>query len=552
MPQLSGSNRNQLQLLSLETLISADNPVRVLDAYVSSLDLPSLGFEEKGQQEDGRPAYGCSVLLKLYLYGYHNRIRSSRGLATECERNIELWWLLEELRPKYKTIADFRKLHSSALKSLFVAFSKFCLGLDLYGGERIAVDGSKFGGQNSKKNNYSSKKLDQHLSYLSEKADSYLAQLNALDEQESEAESALEAAESRSKIEQKLAQVQEREEKYEGLKEELKASCEKQVSTTDPDARLLATSGQGGTVGYNVQSSVDSKHCMVAHFEVSNQTDHHALTRMCKESKEILEVEEIDALADQGYHTGVELQACAEAGIRTFVAPKSRVSAKGLYDKDAFVYQREEDQYICPNGQALSSSGTWRVKNAKELVKPYRVKTYKLPSQICMECPLKTQCLTEKMIQNKKAKLIERAEYETALENNQRRVKQNRDYYKQRQAMVEHPFGTIKRQWGYTHSLMKTISKVEADFALIFLTYNLKRAISILGVKQLIEKIKEGQKQDPFKYQAIRPLIAFAKARYEGRKVTKQSLSRWTCTLKSIQIKPQRTIFEDLRGFCTL
>lgn len=483
MALLAGSDRNQLQFFALEEIISQDNPVRVIDALVDSIDPAALGFVLTGTSTEGRNAYGPSVLLKLYLYGYLNRIRSSRKLEAECVRNIELWWLLKELKPKYKTIADFRKNNPKALHAFFKQFNRFLNSQDLYGREVIAVDGSKFRAQNSKKNNFNADKIRRQKNYLLEKSEEYLSRLEASDSEEE-----------RRAVELKLQKQQDRLEKYDELQGRLEQSNERQISTSDPDARALPKHMGIVEVGYNVQSAVDAKHGLIVHFEVTNVKDDHALAgpaRAAKKQLGLKKEEVLKVLADKGYHTGSQIKKCIEENIETYIAEKQRSDKKQPgFKKQDFLYVKEHDEYICPEGHHMQTNGNWYVKNRGKGRTEYRVKVYKLPFHVCNCCPHRVICSGEANLKNSKGRPIERSEYDPDLEANHKRLQGNPKLYRRRQEIVEHPFGTIKRQWGYDHTLMKGMEKVSADFALIFTCYNLKRALSIIGAKGLIRRLK--------------------------------------------------------------
>jgi transposase len=489
MPVLSKTNRDQIQFLSWETFIAADHPVRVIDAFVDYFDLSALGFEHKGKSHEGRPAFGCDVLLKLYIYGYLNRIRSSRQLAKACSCNVELFWLLHQSHPCYKTIADFRKDNTKALRDMFRQFNAFLKGEGLLQSDTVAIDSVKIGAQNSKKNNYNEKKVKQHLTYLDQQVDQYLRELTQLDQEEqTEEEQILEVA-------QKLDQLIERKKKYEGLKEDLKEARSKgetQVSTSDPDARALPKKMNIVEVAYNIQTSVEADDKLITNFEVTNKNDTNALSSAAIEAKRVLGKDKLKALADKGYDTGIEHQICDENGIETYVAPRQKNTSKKHpdYVKEKFVYDPDLDSYQCPAGQELKTNGNQYKKNSTDYRKVYRVKVYKLPFEICNSCSHKLDCAGAANLKNSKGRPIERSEYEDVLEANRERVRLNKEFYRKRQQIVEHPFGTIKRQWGYHYTLMKTKKKVEAEMSLIFTCYNLRRSMSIFGVKDLIKRLK--------------------------------------------------------------
>jgi transposase len=487
MPVQVGQDRGQIQFYSLDSLIEADNEVRAIEALVDKVPLEGLGFKVKGKSREGRPAFSARMLLKLYVYGYRNRVRSSRQLERACGRNVELWWLLNYQRPCYKVIADFRKDNASALRKAFRYFNKLYLEWGLFGGELAAIDGTKIRAQNSRKNNYNEAKIERHLDYIDNELETYFEEADLLDGQESE-----EAQQRIEEVSNAVDGLMLRRHGYEQLAAELEASGERQISSTDPDARALPMRMGIVEVGYNVQSAVDSKHCLVAHYEAANEKDDMLLSQMAAETKEALGAESLEVLADKGYHAGVELKACEEAGITAYVSPKEAVNPKKeeAYQKSKFEYDSELDIYTCPEGKELKSNGKWYEKNKGKHRRSYRFKRYQSPFSVCSACPVRDKCLGAKQAEYRHGRAIERSEYEGYIEANAERVKGAREKYRRRQAMVEHPFGTIKRHWGYGHTLLKGKKKVNGEFALIFSCYNFSRIVSILGVKGLISKAR--------------------------------------------------------------
>ena len=488
MPLIQKQNRDQIQMLSLDMFIEQENAVRVIDLFVDVTDMEGLGFQIKGQSEEGRPAYEAQSLLKLFIYGYLNRIRSGRQLAKACKNNVELWWLLQGLRPKYRTINEFRKNNVQALKKLFTAFNAFLLGQDVFSDDVVAIDGSKFGAQNSKKNNYNEKKIDQHLRHVEKEINEYLSQMELVDEIDiGEEEQALDIAE-------KLNQLSSRKEKYTHLNNELKDQREigeSQVSTTDPDARALPKKMNIVEMAYNVQTAVEAKNKFIVAMEVTNKNDTYALSNMAIKAKKALELDELKVLADKGYDTGLELHNCIESNIETYVAPKKRANKNAKrFTKDQFVYDVDKDEYICPAGQCLKTNGSWYIKGNKQHRKPYRVQHYKITFKTCNNCSRRDQCIGANSIKHRHGKYIERSEYQNAIDENIERVHLNKELYRQRQSIVEHPYGTIKRGWGFGYTLLKTKRKVSGEFALIFTCYNLRRSLSIWGVTELMERLK--------------------------------------------------------------
>ena len=478
MAHQSGTDRQQMFFFSLEDHIGSDHPVRAIDAFVDSLDLSALGFQKTQAKRTGSPPFHPGDLLKLYIYGYLNKVRSSQGLARECERNVELWWLLKGLRPKYRTIAAFRADHPTALQGVFRQFVTLLDQLNLLGKEILALDGSKFRAQNSKKNNYNQKKIDRHKAYYDDLIKGYFQALEQADEWADKKE-----------IHQQIDHAEARRSKYEELEEQLAEQQTDQLSSVDEDSRAMIVRRQIVEVGYNVQAVVDAEHNLVVSCEATQHNDTHALGKMVKQTKEQLELQEeegFDLLADKGYHTGRELAECEAQGVVPYVAPpKHSQSNKGVpaagYRSSDFAYYADRDAYVCPQGYWLTTTGTLTTKGKHN----YRIKTYKAGAKRCRSCPAFGRCTTAK-----NGRVIERSEYQDAIERNAERVNRKQELYRRRQAIVEHPFGTIKRGWGYDHTLLKGLQKVNGEMALIFLSYNLRRSLSILGVTGLIEALK--------------------------------------------------------------
>ncbi|NTW17097.1 MAG: IS1182 family transposase [Syntrophaceae bacterium] len=480
MAHRTGVIRNQLLLLppSLDELIGEDNPVRIIDVFVNALDLEKAGFSHSIPAELGCPPFNPADMLKLYLYGYSNRIRSSRKLEKECVRNIELIWLLNKLQPKYRTIAYFRANNSKALKEVFRQFIVMIKRWDLISGDLLSVDGSKFRAVNSKKNNYNQRKIERHLKYIDEKVDEYLNELEKNDHEEQ--------GERRVKVKECLQQLEKRRQKYLELEEHLKKMGEEQVSTTDPEAKQLMIRGQITEVAYNAQVTVDSKHNLVIDTLAINSNDRKILSTMGSRAKQIIEKENIELLADKGYHNGEELQKCELMNIKTYVAPQETTCGEKIptedYRGDKFTYNVQDDCYTCPEGEVLTTSGRWFKKTSRKHVIP--IKQYK--TKACRECTKRKLC-TKSPIQ--RGRVLERSEYQDAVYANNQRVQQETEKYRRRQMMSEHPFGVVKRQWGYDHVLMKGLQKVDTEISLMFLCYDLKRVMNIMGFKGFIEAI---------------------------------------------------------------
>lgn len=479
MQHITGIARNQMVFTSLEDSISEDNSVRFVDAFVENIDLKALGFELQMLKTEGRPSFSTQTFLKIYLYGYLNGLRSSRKLEKECVRNIELQWLLFGLVPNYHSISDFRKNNPSGLKKLFKVFVSFLKDADLIAGEIIAIDGTKSRAHNSKKANFSQKKIDKHLAYIDEKSQEYLDQLAQNDVQEN--------SEKISNIQAKIERLKTNRIKYELLETKLKTSGEPQISTTDEDSRALLVQGQVVEVSYNIQAAVDDRYNLVVATHTINRNDRNALSAIAVETKENLGVETFTALVDKGYHNGREIEKCREQNISTIVAYPTLVSSKeGGTTKDYlvtnFVYDEASDTYQCPQGKILNTTGRWH--NKKRERDSYQFKKYRTPA--CKECPVQSLCTSRADGRRE----IERSQYSGAVEENNQRYRDNGQLYRKRQEINEHIFGTIKRQWGYNHTNLSGLEKVNGEHSLIMLVYNIKRAINILGVPDLIAKLK--------------------------------------------------------------
>jgi len=426
----------------------------------------------------------------LYLYGYLNKIRSSRKLEKECSRNIELQWLLQGLQPNYHTIADFRKMHAVPLQSMFRLYVQFLGDADLLGKTTIGIDGSKFKAVNSKKNNYNQKKIDKHRQFIEDKTAKYLQDLDELDKQENAADSD-ELQLKKEKITQGLAKLKERTIKYDTLQQQLDNTTDKQISTTDGDSRSIIIVKSIVEVAYNTQNAVDDKHNLIVHTQATNTNDGKALHKAATQAKENLQLQKQDELmilADKGYHTGAELQECQQENMITHVAYKEQPSVKHIANEflaESFNYDKATDSYTCPAGAVLTSLGTWHNKKGEVHETSYRFKTYR--TNACKTCTLKHQCT------KLPKRIIQRSEYQDAVDINDNNIKQNPQYYKRRQAIVEHPFGSIKRHWGYTHTLLKGLQKVNGEMNLIMFCYNFMRTKNILGFEKMLQTIKNWQ-----------------------------------------------------------
>ena len=480
MQHITGIARNQMVFTSLEDPIFKDNPVRFIDAFVENIDLKTLGFELRTLKNEGRPSFDTKIFLKIYLYGYLNGLRSSRKLEKECLRNIELQWLLCGLLPNYHSISDFRKDNPSSLKKLFKVFVSFLKDADLIAGETIAIDGTKSRAHNSKKANFNQKKIDRHLAYIEEKTQEYLDELAQNDASENSI--------TITKIQEKIERLKTNKIKYELLETKLKESGEPQISTTDEDSRALLVQGVVVEVSYNIQAAVDDKHNLVVATHTINRNDRNALSAIAIEAKENLEVETFTALVDKGYHNGREITNCKEANITTIVAnPEVVNSNKNGTTQDYlvanFVYDSATDSYQCPQGETLKTTGKWHKKSGRTEQSGYQFKKDRTPA--CKECPVKHLCTARPA-----GREIDRSEYADAVEENNQRYRENGQLYRRRQEINEHIFGTIKRQWGYNHTNLTGLEKVNGEHSLIMLVYNIKRAMNILGVPDLIAKLR--------------------------------------------------------------
>jgi len=490
MQFIQGTNRHQSYFSTLEQQVATDNAVRLIDAFIDKLDLEKLGFTKIVPKSEGRPPFGPQVLLKMYLYGYLNKIRSSRKLERESSRNIELQWLLQNLQPNYHTIADFRKLYAAGLQSMFKLYVQFLSDAGLLGKTTIAVDGSKFKAVNSRKNNYNQKKIDKHQQFIADKTATYLQELDELDKQEQTTGNE-ELQIKNAKVTQGLAKLKERTIKYDTLQELLNNTTDKQISTTDADSRSIIIVKNIVEVAYNTQNAVDDKHNLIVHTQATNINDGKALHNAATQARENLQLQKEDelmVLADKGYHTGAELHECQQENMITHVAYKEQPSVKHIAQEflsENFSYNKTTDSYICPAGAVLTSLGTWHNKKGEANETSYRFKTYR--TDACKNCALKNQCT------KLPKRIIHRSEYQDAVDINDNNIKQNPHYYKRRQAIVEHPFGTIKRHWGFTHTLLKGLEKVNGEMNLIMFCYNFMRTKNILGFEKMLQMIQNWQ-----------------------------------------------------------
>jgi transposase len=475
MNYIKGSDRGEVLLLpeALEDYIGPENPVRFIDAFVGQLDLGKEGFRHGEMPETGRPPYDPGDLLRLYLYGYLNRVRSSRGLEREAARNLEVIWLLRKLRPDFKTIADFRRENATGIKAVGRQFLLLCRKLELFGGELVAIDSTKIKGQNAKGRNYSAAKVAALLGELEKKMSAYLRELEESDAAEGEGEKGGERL-SATELKEKIAQLKERQKELHGVATELEQSGASQVSRSDPDARAMSM-GRGTTIGYNVQAAVDAKHSLIVATEVTNTTsDSGALGTMALKAQAALGAEKLRVVADKGYYNGKEVLLCDTIGVTAYVAKPltSANTAQGLYGKEKFKYNAHHNCYHCPAGQKLTYRFTTKEKGRP--IAYYR--THK-----CQSCSLKPQCT-----RNQGNRTITRAAFEEAQEEMAARVNHHPQLLRRRKAIIEHCFGTIKRSLGYDYFLCRGKRQVTTEVNLTVLAYNLKRVCNLVGVTNLI------------------------------------------------------------------
>lgn len=470
---IEGEARTQATLFPerLDDYIAEDNAVRVIDVFVDSIDLSGMGFNVT-PAATGRPAYHPATLLKLYVYGYLNRVQSTRRLEREAGRNVELMWLLGRLVPDFKTIADFRKNNTKPIRLVCREFVMICRKLDLFSEAFVAIDGSKFKAVNSSDRNFTRAKLKRRLQQIDESIDRYLAQIVSADRLETPV-----ANSKTERLENKITQLKKEIERLNKIEVQLEAAPDKQISLTDPDARSMMSRGSG-VVGYNVQTAVDVKHHLIVAHEVTNVgNDRAQLKNMATQAKAALATDALTVVADRGYYNGEEIKACEETGIKTFL-PKCQTSgnqAKGFFGKRDFIYQPEQDEYQCPAGERAIYRFSGEEKG--KIIRRYW-------SSACVNCLMKPQCTTGK---NRR---ISRWEHEAILDVVDARIDLEPERMATRRNTVEHPFGTLKCWMGYTHFQTRTLERVSAEMSLHVLAYNLKRVMSIMGIGSLIEAIQ--------------------------------------------------------------
>ena len=467
---IEGEDRIQVTLLPecLDDYVEPENPVRVVEAFVEQLDLRQMGFEGVDPLPTGRPAYHPAVLLKLYIYGYLNRIQSSRRLEREAQRNVELMWLTGRLRPDFKTIANFRKDNGPAMRKVCRQFIVLCRQLNLFTQALVAIDGSKFKAVNNRDKNFTAAKMQRRMAQIEESIARYLVALDTADRAEPEI-----AELKKGHLQAKIAALKERMQQLQVIEAQMRANPDQQVSLTDPDARSMK-SRDGGIVGYNVQTAVDSKHhLIVAHEVITEGVDRDQLSRVAAQAREAMGVEDLTVVADRGYYKGEQILQCEQAGI-TPIVPKTLTSnslADGRFDKQDFIYIAADDEYRCPAGQRA-------IRRFTTVEAGMTLDVYW--TSACPRCPIKAQCTTSPY------RRIRRWKHEAVLEAMQERLDRQPEMMRVRRQTVEHPFGTIKYWMGWTHFLTKTLARVRTEMSLHVLAYNLKRVMRILGIGEML------------------------------------------------------------------
>jgi transposase len=474
MQFIEGKNRTQSILFpqSLDQIIEQNNEVRIIDLFVESINLADFHFVIKTSKE-GRPAYHPKDLLKLYVYGYLNHLRSSRQLEKECKRNIEVMWLMKELAPDHNTISNFRRDNEKAIRKVFRHTVSIAKHFDLIGGKLVAGDSTKLRAQNSKKNNFNEAKIERHLAYIDAKLDEYNKALAEADD------------DNKQLIKEEIQKHTERKTGYEKMSRQLTQSGEAQISTSDPESRQLMIRNNINEVAYNIQTVVDAKNNLPIDYKVTNENDSRALGGMLRRTKTILGTTDFTALYDKGYHVGIEIKKAVELDINIMVAiPGTSSNAPDEnYNMDRFTYNESTDTYTCPQQQILTTNGNWYQKSKDR--NHYLMKHYK--TNACSACPARALCT-----KNQKGRLIERSEYAPYIEINRLNIEANPALYKKRQSIAEHSYGTIKRQWGFYYIITKKgIKRASADAGFMFTAYNLRRIMNIVDRNLLTKFLQE-------------------------------------------------------------
>ena len=482
---VNGTHRDQTVLFpnTIDQYLEKENADRFIDAFVDSLNLEKLGFNHSILAETGRPSYDPSDLLKLYIYGYLNQVRSSRKLEKECHRNLEVMWLMKKLAPDHKTIADFRKDNVDCIKPVFKEFVYLCRSLDLYGAQLVAIDGTKFKVVNSKSNNLNEKTVALRLKQTEEKIAEYLKEMDKNDTADSAEDESVNADE----LKEKICKLEAEKRRYEQIQGQMKATGQKEVSLVDPDSRLMRVDSQRLEVSYNIQTSVDAKQHLIVDYDViNNSTDHHQLATDAKAAKQMLGVDRLEVLSDKGFYVANDLIECEEAGIKVFMPIPAFNPTKNVgvpepeFYSDKFVYHIEQDAYVCPGGSELEL-----------LRRSYRGKEQcwggLYGTKFCLSCSFRSRCT-----RNNRGRRLFRPEYQNTVDKLRARVSSSdgRKKLSLRREIAEHPFGTIKRAFNQGYLLLKGLRKVRGEVGFTMLAYNLRRAINILGAGVLMSLIK--------------------------------------------------------------
>ncbi len=482
---VNGTHRDQTVLFpnTIDQYVDKENPVRFIDAFVNGLNLKKLGFKHSIPAETGRPSYNPSDLLKLYIYGYLNQVRSSRKLEKECHRNVEVMWLMKKLAPDHKTIADFRKDNVDCIKEVFREFVYLCRSLDLYGAQLVAIDGTKFKAVNSKSNNLNEKTVAQRLKQTENKIAEYLKELDSNDTNDIEEDESAKNCE----LKEKLSQLEEKKQQYEQIQGQMKVAGQREFSLVDPDSRLMRVDSQRLEVGYNIQTSVDAKQHLIVDYDViNNSTDHHQLTKDALAAKQVLGVDQLDVLSDKGFYVEKDIADCENNSITVFMPipealnPYKRIGVpEPEFYSDKFAYDAGNDVYVCPAGIEMPF---WKRSNRG---KGFEGRLYRSIS--CNSCTVRDKCT-----RNRRGRYMFRGEFDGAVDRLRARLETSEGKGKccMRRLLSEHPFGTMKRAFNQGYLLLKGLRKVKGEVGFTMLAYNIRRAINILGVGTLLGLMK--------------------------------------------------------------
>jgi transposase len=482
---VNGTHRDQTVLFpnTIDQYVEKENPVRFIDAFVDSLNLEKLGFKHSVPADTGRPSYDPSDILKLYIYGYLNQVRSSRKLEKECHRNVEVMWLMKKLSPDHKTIADFRKDNVDCIKDVFKEFVYLCRSLDLYGAQLVAIDGTKFKAVNSRSNNLNEKTVALRLKQTEEKIAEYLRELEINDANDSEEDEKTKTDE----LKEKISQLEDKKQQYEQIQTQMMATGQREFSLVDPDSRLMRVDSQRLEVGYNIQTSIDAKQHLIVDYDViNNSTDHHQLAKDALAAKQILGVNELDVLSDKGFYVEQDISDCEDNGITVFMpipAVMSPYKSIGIpepeFYSDKFAYDASKDVYVCPAGNEMPF---WKRSNRG---KGFDGRLYR--SRLCDSCFVRGKCT-----RNKRGRYMFRGKYDGAVDRLRDRLAASEGKVKcrLRRTLAEHPFGTMKRAFNQGYLLLKGLRKVRGEVGFTMLAYNMRRVINILGVGTLINLIQ--------------------------------------------------------------